>query len=89
MAYPWGMPKMDPKSMVRGLRLEPDLAKALVLYAETQAKAHGGAPVNMAATVRTLLREALGVVHGEHNCKSEGYFRGLAEARKKIAGVLK
>ena len=83
------MPKMDPKSVLRGLRLEPDLAKALVLYAESQARTHGKAPINMAAAARTLLREALGVAHGEHNCSSEGYFRGLAEARKKIAGALK
>lgn len=80
---------MDPKSVVRGLRLEPDLAQALVSYAESQAKAHGGAPINMAAAARTLLREALGVAHGEHNCKSEGYFRGLAEARKKLGEALR
>jgi cytochrome c-type biogenesis protein CcmH/NrfG len=76
------------ESIVRGLRLEPDLAEALKRYAETQAKAHG-APVNMASAARTLLREGLRLEHGEHNCKKEGYFAGIAEAREKMATALR
>ena len=80
------MPKMTGESVLRGLRLEPDLASALRAYADSQAKAHG-VDANMAAAARTLLREALDVAHGAHNCKREGYFAGLAEARTKIAKV--
>jgi hypothetical protein len=83
------MPKMTGESVLRGLRLEPDLAKALRAYAETQAKAHGEESPNMSAAARTLLRLALNVARGEHSCKREGYFAGLKEARQKIAGVFK
>jgi hypothetical protein len=83
------MPKMTGESVLRGLRLEPDLAKALRRYAETQAQAHGESSVNMAAAARTLLRSALNVAKGEHACKREAYFTGLREARQKIAGALK
>jgi hypothetical protein len=82
------MPKQMGESVLRGLRLEPDLARALRRYAGTQAAAHGQA-VNLAAAARMLLREALGVAHGEHNCKREGFFAGLREARQKIANVMK
>lgn len=75
------------EGLIRGLRLEPNLAIALRRYAESQAVAHGAAP-NMAAAARTLLRQALQVERGEHNCKREGYFAGLAEARRKIAKAL-
>jgi len=83
------MPKMTGESVLRGLRLEPDLAQALRRYAETQAVAHGEDTVNMASAARTLLREALRLAHGEHACTREGYFKGLREARQKIAGVFK
>jgi hypothetical protein len=76
------------ESVVRGLRLEPDLARALRQYAQAQAQAHG-VEVNIASAARTLLRQGLNVARGEHNCRREGYFAGLAEARKKIAGALK
>jgi hypothetical protein len=82
------MGKLTGESVLRGLRLEPDLARALRRYAETQATAHGQA-VNLASAARTLLREALQVAKGEHNCRREGYFAGLREARTKIAGALK
>lgn len=82
------MPKMTGESVLRGLRLEPDLALALRKYAESQAVSHG-IGVNMAAAARTLLREALRTSQGVHNCKREGYFAGLAEARTKIATALK
>jgi hypothetical protein len=82
------MPKQMGESVLRGLRLEPDLARALRRYAETQAKTHGQ-EVNLASAARTLLREALGVARGEHNCKREGFFAGLREARAKIAGAFK
>ncbi len=82
------MPKMTGESVTRGLRLEPDLAAALRRYAVSQAKTHGQ-DVNLASAARTLLREALDVAHGEHNCKREGYFAGLREARQKIASALR
>lgn len=80
--------KMTGESVLRGLRLEPDLAHALQNYAQGQAEIHG-VDVNMAAAARTLLRQALGVCNGEHACQREGYFRGLAEARRKMAEAIK
>ena len=77
------------ESIVRGLRLEPDLANALRLYAEKQARAHGNDKINMASAARTLLREGLRLVHGEHNCTREGYFAGIADAKAKMAAALK
>jgi len=81
------MLKVMGESVLRGLRLEPDLARALRQYAKSQAATHGQ-DVNLASAARTLLREALGVARGEHNCRREGYFAGLREARTKIAGAL-
>lgn len=71
-----------------GLRMEPDLARAFLAYAETQAQAHGIERPNLTAAARDLLRRALGLCKGEHSCRREGYFAGLAEARKKMAEAL-
>lgn len=82
-------------SMIRGLRLEPDLAQALTAYAETQADAHSLAtgeviPPNVVAAARDLLRRGLGLRSNDHrsSCEREGYFRGLAEARRKMADAI-
>lgn len=74
-------------SVIAGLRMEPDLAAALRLYAINQARAHGDhrAKGNVAAAARHLLREALQVNGGRHLCDREAYFQALTEARKKIA----
>lgn len=82
------MPRQMGESVVRGLRLEPDLARALRRYAETQALTHGE-KVNMASSARVLLREALNVARGEHNCKREGYFAGLREARERLTRAMR
>ncbi len=74
---------MKGDGLVRGLRLEPDLAAALRAYSVQQGLAHGMAP-NMAAAARDLLRKGLVLCSGEHSCQKEGYFAGLAEARKRI-----
>ena len=70
--------------MVRGLRLESDLARALIAYAEQQARAHDVEP-NIAAAARDLLRKGLSLCSGAHSCEREGYFRGIAQARRKMA----
>lgn len=83
MARPRG-PKMLGQSVLRGLRLEPDLAAALVAYAQHQSAEHGTV-LNLAAAARDLLRRQLGVCTAGHSCHREGYFAGLAEARRKLA----
>lgn len=90
-------------ALVRGLRLEPALARALRVYAEKQAEEHTTATgeateVNMAAAARDLLRRGLAAVAGggyfngatavNDSGYREGYFRGLAEARRKIAEAM-
>jgi hypothetical protein len=75
------------ESVARGLRLEPDLARALRAYAVKVAEEHE-TEVNIAAAARDLLRRALGLCSGAHSCEREGYFRGLAEARRKLATAL-
>lgn len=83
--------------VIAGLRMEPELARALRTYAEKMAQEHsievearGGAPVrpNVAAAARDLLRRALSVCDSEHSCRREGYFAGLAEARVQMGTAL-
>ncbi len=74
-------------SVIAGLRLEPELAQALVEYARGQAAAHGEARANVASAARDLLRRGLDLCSSEHSCAKEGYFRGLAEARAGLAGA--
>lgn len=76
-------------SVISGLRLEKELALALVAYAETMAEAHK-APMNVAAAARDLIRRGLAATKGQHapSCDREGYFRGIAEAREKMARAL-
>ncbi len=81
------------EALVRGLRLETDLAAALADYAQTQAREHSEAAgeliePNMAGAARDLLRRGLGLCSGAHSCEREGFFRGLREARQKMASAL-
>lgn len=88
--------------LVRGLRLEPELAQALRFYAEKQAEENAlatGEPTapNMASAARDLLRRGLATIGGgqfsgaavlDDSGYREGYFRGLAEVRRKIAETI-
>lgn len=88
------MPQTAPKNgrrgalrgggLIRGLRLEPDLARALTAYAQTQAQAHG-TDINMASAARDLLRLGLKLCSGRHSCDREGYFAGVARAKQEMA----
>ena len=72
------------EGLIRGLRLEPELARAVTAYAEDQAAMHE-TKINMASAARDLLRRGLKATAGRHSCDQEAYFRALAEARKRIA----
>ena len=74
-------------SVIRGLRMETELAQALTRYAESQAKAHGLKKANLASAARHLIRIAL-KTNPEHSCKREGYFAGIAESKRKMAEAL-
>lgn len=82
-------------SVISGLRLETDLAGALCLYAEDMAETHtneDGSPAkpNVAAAARDLIRRGLLATRGRHRpfCEIEGYFKGIADAKRKITDAL-
>ncbi len=77
-------------SVISGLRLETDLAAELVDYARDMAGAHGEEKANVAAAARDLIRRGLLATGGRHRpfCEIEGYFKGIAEAKRKIANAL-
>lgn len=86
--------KMLGDGVIAGLRMEPELARDLRVYAENHAALHELKQPNVAAAARHLLREALahggfGGCHGEVSCRREGYFAGLAEARSKLGEALR
>ena len=91
--------KMAGDGLIRGLRLEPELARAVRAYAVQRAQDHSavkGETVqpNMAAAARDLMRRGLAgcavEFHGTGGRDSgyrEGYFAGLAEARREMGKV--
>ena len=81
--------KLVGESLVPGLRMEPDLARAFIQYAHSHAEHHGLPSPNLTAAARDLLRRGLEMCSNEHSCKKEGYFAGLAEARQKMAQAIR
>jgi hypothetical protein len=66
--------------------MDKELEAAFLAYAETQAKAHD-VPVNLLSAARDLLRRAL-KMNPRHSCEKEGFYKGIADARKKMAEAL-
>ena len=63
-----------------------ELEAAFVKYAKSQAKAHG-VDVNLTSAARDLLRRALGMTPA-HSCNKEGFYRGVAEAKRTQRPIL-
>lgn len=81
--------KLVGEALIPGLRMDPELARAFLVYAESHAEMHGLEKPNLTAVARDLLRRGLDLCDGEHSCRKEGYFAGLAEARKKMAEAVR
>jgi len=98
MGRPRGSKNTLGDALVRGLRLEVPMAQAIRRYAVELAGKHAdlaGKPTepNMAAAARDLLRRGLATLGSQfHGAGSpddagyrEGYLRGLADVRKRLA----
>ena len=77
------------RSIIRCMKLEADFAQAFVTFANNYAVQHQLPQVSYLAAARHLMRLGLEFCSEEHSCEREGYFRGIAEAKAKLAGALK
>lgn len=70
-------------SVIAGLRMEPELAQALVNHARDLAEQLGLQKANVAATTRHLLRVALGWNENK-SLAAEERFREIAETKRQL-----
>lgn len=75
---------MKGDGVIRGLRLEPELADLILQLAQERAEALGEEP-NAAATARHLMRIGSGRWTAVSSAEREGFFRGVAEAKRRFA----
>lgn len=84
MPFPRKRRAMVGDAVIRGLRMDTNLA-AVVLDVAKQIAAATGEPPNAAGAARHLIRIGSEQWTGVSSMEREGFFRGIAEAKRKFA----